>query len=190
MPFGLVPAHYKQLVRAACGVYQISMGLLDGIRKFAQANANEQTADQLLKECFWYYQWATEDAGINSMPIARVTRAWELYLKDQHPKQLVIFGTQKESYLFDAVAQFACLPDPECGHALSLFIFSQKHAPLVARFPKYEAYFADSLGELASEIQNQDWSAMNHRFEKCNPDFSIKNPFPVGSWKRMRDRGL
>lgn len=131
------------------------MGILSGIfRRATDAYGNEQTADSMLKECFWYYQWSVEDVGLGALPVKYVAKAWELFLKDQHPNQLVIFGARKDQAIFDSVAQFACLPDPDCGHAISIYIFSQKFPQIAARFPKYEALFGEALGEVAFEISS------------------------------------
>jgi hypothetical protein len=74
-----------------------------------------------------------------------------------------------------------CLPHPKGGIAVALYILSIKHPQIVSRFPKFEAKYAELIGEIMALDQAKNWDELNKRFNSVNPGLQLQSPFPIVS---------
>ena len=153
------------------------MGLLRIFKAAIERTAPESLADQYYAQSCRFYQSAHAELGPAAQPIELCHRAYDLFIKENFPKSL--FAIRPPRPFHPSIATFACLSHPECGEAISLFLFHKEFPTMAQRHVKYESRLSVLIGNIVVAYQARDWAALNRLFQDANPDYHVKAPFPV-----------
>src|SRR5438552_3356477 len=144
------------------------MSLLKMFKSALEKMAPESLADQYLAQSCRFYQRACHEMGPFAAPVEKCHRAYDLFLKKFFPKSFLAICPPRPFH--QAIAQFACLPHPNCGEALSLLLFFQEFPTMAQRHAKYEARMGELMEKVLISLQARDWDTLNRFFQAANPN--------------------
>lgn len=87
----------------------------------------------------------------------------------------------------------ACMPQPDCGLAFSLFMLSKAYPRLVAKQPQYEKAYTEFMIPLYVFFKPEGFETLNALFNHYNPNYRRQSPFPLGGekgWETAKQLGL
>jgi hypothetical protein len=126
----------------------------------------------------------------NQPPVENLVKLW-VRNYGRYPQKCAYYLTP------DAVESVtclhACIPQPDCGVALSLFMLSTAYPQLVAKHSQYEKLYAEFMRPIFILFQTENFEALNALFDLQNPNYGKKSPFPIGGkeyWEIAKQCGL
>ena len=153
------------------------MGLLSLFKSTLEKNAPESLADEYYRQSSRFYETACKELGPFAQPVEVCHRAFDLFLKMSSPKSLLAMCPPRPFHT--AIAYYACLPHPECGEALSLFLFYREFSTMARRHPKFETRLGVLMEKIFIAEQAGDWKTLNRFFQAANPEYHVKTAFPT-----------